>query len=92
MLEKEIEKKLRDAVKASGGIAYKWSSPNNAGVPDRLVFLPGGRLVIVELKQEGKSSTKLQKLHQERLRNLGFDVREVVGPKGLEEFLKEFGL
>ena len=40
MLENELEKKLRDKVKKLGGKAYKFVSPGNAGVPDRLVFLP----------------------------------------------------
>ena len=40
MLENELEKKLRDKVKKLGGKAYKFVSPGNAGVPDRLVVLP----------------------------------------------------
>ena len=40
MLEKDIEEKLRNKVKKLGGKAYKFVSPGNAGVPDRLVILP----------------------------------------------------
>ena len=39
--EKDIEKYLRDEIKKVGGIAYKFVSPGNSGVPDRLVLLPG---------------------------------------------------
>ncbi len=46
MLEKMIEQKLRNEVKALGGRAYKFVSPGNDGVPDRLVVLPGGKVRI----------------------------------------------
>lgn len=42
--EEYIEKKLIDKVKSLGGRAYKFISPGNAGVPDRLVVLPGGKV------------------------------------------------
>lgn len=92
MREADIEKKLREAVRKAGGRAYKWVSPGNSGVPDRVVFLPGGRIIFVELKRAGGRSTKLQQVQQDRLRTLGADVREVVGMKGLEEFMQEFGI
>ena len=44
MLESEIEQKLREKVKAMGGRAFKFVSPGNSGVPDRLVVLPGGKV------------------------------------------------
>ena len=42
MREKQIERKLVCEVKKRGGICPKWVSPGFDGVPDRLVFLPGG--------------------------------------------------
>lgn len=42
--EEYIEKKLVEKVKFLGGRAYKFISPGNAGVPDRLVVLPGGKV------------------------------------------------
>lgn len=74
MREKDIEKHLRDKVKSLGGITYKFVSPGNAGVPDRLVLMPGGRITFVELKAPGKKSTALQRLQQKRISSLGFDV------------------
>lgn len=53
MKESEIEARLVRGVKALGGVAYKFVSPGNVGVPDRLVVLPGGRVIFVELKAEG---------------------------------------
>lgn len=47
--EKEIEKYLVKKVKEHGGITYKFTSPTNAGVPDRLVVAQGC-VFFVELK------------------------------------------
>ena len=75
MTEKDIEKYLRNKVKTDlGGRAYKFVSPGNNGVPDRLIALPYGKAVFVETKAPGKKSTPLQKAQQEKLRRLGFRV------------------
>ena len=49
MREHEIERKLVDAVKAKGGICWKFVSPGTAGVPDRIILMPNGRIAFVEL-------------------------------------------
>lgn len=72
--EKSTEAYLRDEVKRLGGRSYKWVSPGRSGVPDRIVILPGGRVVFVELKSEGKTSTDQQKKRQAELRALGCTV------------------
>lgn len=77
MRESTIEAYLRDRVKELGGKAYKFVSPGNDGVPDRLVCLPGGRVVFVELKAPGKKPTKLQERQHEILTGLGLDVRVI---------------
>ena len=74
MRESAIEAYLRDRVKELGGKAYKFVSPGNTGVPDRLVCLPGGRVVFVELKAPGKKPTAMQLAQQRRLAELGFLV------------------
>lgn len=40
--EKQVERYLCRCVRRIGGRAYKWTSPGCCGVPDRLVFFPGG--------------------------------------------------
>ncbi len=87
-MEKDIEKHLRDKVKRLGGIAYKFVSPGNAGVPDRLVLMPGGRIVFVELKAPGKKSTPLQRLQQKRIDNLGFNVLVLDDKAKVDAFIK----
>ena len=53
MRERDVEKVLVDEVRRLGGRAYKWTSPGNAGVPDRMVIMPGHRPIFVELKADG---------------------------------------
>ena len=73
-LEKDIEQKLRKAVEAAGGKCLKWVCPGWSGVPDRLVLLPGGRLVFVETKRpKGGKLSELQKKWAHWLTDLGFD-------------------
>ena len=60
MLEKDIEAAFVRRVKALGGTAEKFTSPNRRSVPDRMVMLPGGVVVFVELKAPGKKPTEAQ--------------------------------
>ena len=75
MLEREIEKNLVDGVRNLGGRAYKFVSPGNDGVPDRIVVLPQRAPKFIELKTEYGRLSNLQKVQIRRLRNLGQDVR-----------------
>ena len=69
-----MEAKLVDAVKAAGGICWKFTSPGTAGVPDRIVLLPSGRIAFVEVKAPGEKPRPLQRLRIRTLRRLGFKV------------------
>ena len=72
--ENLIEKHLVAEVKKAGGVAFKFVSPGLRSVPDRIVLLPGGRIVFVECKAPGKPPRPDQLLEHERLRKLGFTV------------------
>lgn len=89
MREKDVEKKLVDGVKRLGGRAYKWVSPGNAGVPDRIVFLPGGKVYFVELKTDVGRLSAVQTVQTRRLRELGAEVRVLKGEDGVNVFLDE---
>ena len=91
MKEKEIERVLVEEVKRLGGRAYKWVSPGNDGVPDRIVILPDRPPVFVELKSETGRLTRLQVAQISRLKNLGQDVQVVKGLNGLVQFLQDIG-
>lgn len=90
MKEKDIEAYLRDQVKATGGKAYKFVSPGNAGVPDRLVLFPEGKSVFVELKAPGKEVTALQKRQINKILSLGFDVHIIDSKQGVDSFIQMY--
>lgn len=89
MLEKEIEKFLVREVKKIGGISFKFISPGNAGVPDRIVILPNGRVVFAELKTDKGKLTKLQEVQIKKISDLGADARVLRGMEGVKEFINE---
>ncbi len=89
MLEKEVEKFLVREVKKIGGISFKFISPGNAGVPDRIVILPSGNVVFAELKTDKGKLTKLQEVQIKKILDLGADVRVLRGMKGVKEFINE---
>lgn len=89
MLEKFLEQKLVRRVKAAGGLCLKWSSPGAAGVPDRIVLLPGGRVIFVEMKRpQGGRLSKLQKWWAKRFVGLGFDYDCIWDEQDLQLFVE----
>lgn len=88
MRERDIEKRLVREIRRMGGEAYKWTSPGNDGVPDRIVMLPGGKLIFVELKADDGTLRPVQRVQIGRIRKLGQEVYVVRGMKGLEDFLE----
>lgn len=89
MREATVERKLVEGVKKAGGQAWKFVSPGRSGVPDRIVLLPGGRVIFVELKTDTGKLSKLQIVCIRLLRELGFDARVLFGVSDVEEFLDE---
>ena len=85
--EKDVEKYLRDEIKKVGGIAYKFVSPGNAGVPDRLVLLPDGLIFFVELKAPGKKTRKIQDRQIDRIEKLGFSVWTIDSKDQVDHFI-----
>lgn len=72
-LEREIEAALRKRVSDAGGLCLKWVCPGWAGVPDRIVLMPGGRVIFVELKRpKGGELSSRQKWWAHKLIDLGF--------------------
>ena len=86
--EKVIEEYLRDQVKSKGGKAYKFVSPGNAGVPDRMIVLPGSEVFFVELKAPGKKPTELQNKKIAALRTLGKDVFVADSKESVDKILR----
>lgn len=88
MREKDIETYLRNEVKKAGGKAYKFESPGNDGVPDRLVIFPGNKIYFVELKAPGKKPRPLQVKQMRDLEKLGCDVWVIDSKELVERFVE----
>ena len=89
MLESELESRFVREVKRIGGRAPKWVSPGNNGVTDRLVILPGGRTIYVELKAPGKPLKPLQVRWAKILRNMGHRVYKIDSHEDIDQFIIE---
>ena len=74
MRERDIEKRLVDAVRKRRGLCPKWISPGLDGVPDRIILMPGGHVAFAELKAPGKKPRPLQLTRKAQLERLGFRV------------------
>ena len=88
MREREIEQKLRREVEKRGGRCFKFLS-SVSGVPDRILLLPGGLVIFVELKKEGEKPRKLQEVQMRKIRELGFRVRVVDSEQEIQELMRE---
>lgn len=89
MLERDIEREAGRLVRARGGLWLKWISPGAAGVPDRILIAPGGRVVFVELKQPAGRLSNLQRWFRDRLRALGCDSRVTHSWEEVQELVDE---
>lgn len=74
MREKEVEQYLVSEVRKAGGAAWKFVSPGRAGVPDRVVMFPGGKIVFVELKAPDGVVRPQQEACFGKLRKMGQTV------------------
>lgn len=88
MTEKSIESRLIKKVEKLEGLALKFTSPGMRGVPDRIVLLPGGKIIFVELKngQDGKLS-EIQNFRINQLMNLDFRVEIIDSAEGVDDFI-----
>ena len=91
MRESEIEKILVNQVRRLGGRAYKWVSPGNDGVPDRIVILPGRPPIFTEIKTDTGKLSALQSVQIKRLADLGQAVYVIYGINGLSQFFQDYG-
>lgn len=89
--ESSIENYMISKVRAAGGECLKWVSPGTNGVPDRIVFLPGGVIKLVELKAEGERPRKIQKAVHRRLEKLGVRVAVIDSKECVDAFMSLWG-
>jgi len=70
MKESEIETYFVWTVERMGGKAYKFASPSQRGVADRIACLPNGQTWFVELKTKGGRLSPLQKMFAAEVQGL----------------------
>lgn len=69
--EKRVEQYLVEEVRKLGGHAYKFKSPGQISVPDRICVFPSRLVVFVECKKPGADPTTSQKEELKKLAGLG---------------------
>jgi Holliday junction resolvase len=70
MAEKEIHNAIRDHMRSKGAYVVKTAPPIDNGTPDLLVCL-GGLFVGIEVKQPGKSPSKIQQHRMRQIQDAG---------------------
>ncbi len=68
MLEKQIEAQVCAYARNKGVLAYKFTSPARAAVPDRMFIRQDGLVWFCEFKREGQKPTPAQEREHTRLR------------------------
>ena len=87
--ESDIEQYLVRRVKEIGGRTFKWKSPAQRSVPDRMVMHPKfyGRTLFVELKAPGKKATETQAALHAELIEIGHAVFVLDSKTMVEKFI-----
>lgn len=90
-LERDIESRVVSYAKSKKILCYKFTSPNKRSVPDRILFLPDGRVVLIEFKRLNCKPTPAQYVEIDKLRAqkvLVFVVDSVeAGKKVIDELM-----
>ncbi len=86
--EKAIERYLVEQAKQNGLLCLKYSNPNMVGYPDRLLVLPGGGVVWVELKSKGRKPAKIQQIRIAELIGMGHLVKVIDNKADIDELIK----
>ena len=89
MRERTVEQALTRAVQAHGGLCWKFTSPGLAGVPDRIIILPEGKVGFVEVKAPGQKPRPVQQHRLNQIRTLGATAIVIDHPDQIEGALNE---
>lgn len=88
MKESLIEKHLNASVKAKGGFTRKVTYQGRKGSPDRWCFFPEGKLIIIELKKEGKKPDARQAEEIKNLKAMGQQVYVIDNKEEIDALLE----
>lgn len=86
-----VEAYLYACVKLLRGLCIKLNPFGKRGIPDRLVLIPGGIVLFVELKRPvGGVFEPLQERWHMKLRRMGFTVAVCYTKEQVDNLLKEY--
>jgi hypothetical protein len=74
MLEITIERQFVSQCESIGIRAFKFELKGIKGAPDRIVFLPNGKSLLIEFKRPGASTSKHQDEFIDWLNSLGHET------------------
>ena len=86
MKESEVERYFVWTVLSLGGVTYKFKSPTQRGVADRIACLPNGDTWFVELKTKGGRLAPLQKLFAADIKRLKQRYACLWSTQGVDEW------
>ena len=87
--EREIERYFKAQLEKRGALVFKFVSPGQTGVPDRVVLLPGGRVVFAEMKAPGEKPRPLQRAVFARMAKAGHPVYIIDSREAVKKFVEE---
>lgn len=71
-----------------GADPIKFEVFGRRGMPDRIVLIPGGKVIFVEVKALGKKLRPLQEKRKRELEKLGFEVHVIDSKKSVDELAR----
>ena len=88
-IEADAEKLLVSEVKSLGGKVFKLKFIGTDGAPDRIIFMPGGKVYFVELKRaEGGALEPTQEVLFPIIEKTGTRIHIVCGILGVRNFVE----
>ncbi|UZT28607.1 nuclease [Bacillus phage vB_BceS_LY5] len=88
--EKQIENYLKKKFEQIGSIVLKFNSAGAAGVPDRLIILPDGQTIYVEVKCKTGRIAPLQQYWVDKINKQGAHAYFVWSYEDVDRILKEW--
>lgn len=87
--EESLERRLLKLVRELRGRTVKLPAIWYEGIPDRMVLIPPGRVIFLELKKKKEKPSELQIHWQDWLRRRGFEAYVSDSYSAIEALLRE---
>lgn len=87
-LERDVENYLKRQVKLHGGLAYKFVSPGQRGVPDQLILYQG-QVMFAEIKKSDGALRPTQKVQIRKMQQHGASIFVLWSRHDVDEMIKK---